>query len=342
MGKEWKRKVSLSDVADECEASVSALSAKLSRASINGSAAASANLPPINRWSGRPYSARYLTDGMLLKEAMADPLLEKYKLKVFEPGPASLREGGPPGRKIVVSTNIAETSLTIDAPNCFLRPREARKAAGEAKARFGHIDGDHLTLLNVYHAFKNKNEGPQWCDDHFINARALEYADNVRRQLVGIMTRFGLRMCSLDFNSRDYYANIRKALAAGYFMQVAHREQDGHYMTVKNNQIVHLHPSYFMDHKPEWVVFNEFVLTSGDFIRTVTDVRGEWLIDVAPHYYDTGNFPPCEAKRVLERLYAKREREAWLELGLGRLRRKKMVKLREALAPRSGEAEVVD
>lgn len=33
------------------------------------------------------------------------------------------------------------------------------------------------------------------------------------------------------------------------------------------------------------------------------------LIDVAPHYYDLVNFPNCEAKRVLERLYNKRERE---------------------------------
>jgi pre-mRNA-splicing factor ATP-dependent RNA helicase DHX15/PRP43 len=43
-------------------------------------------------------------------------------------------------------------------PNCFLRPREAQKAADEAKARFGHIDGDHLTLLNVYHAYKQNSE----------------------------------------------------------------------------------------------------------------------------------------------------------------------------------------
>lgn len=43
---------------------------------------------------------------------------------------------------------------TIIVPQCFVRPTEARKAADEAKMRFAHIDGDHLTLLNVYHAFK--------------------------------------------------------------------------------------------------------------------------------------------------------------------------------------------
>ena len=35
-----------------------------------------------------------------------------------------------------------------------MRPNEAKKAADDAKMRFAHIDGDHLTLLNVYHAFK--------------------------------------------------------------------------------------------------------------------------------------------------------------------------------------------
>jgi len=33
------------------------------------------------------------------------------------------------------------------------------------------------------------------------------------------------------------------------------------------------------------------------------------LVDIAPHYYDLSNFPPCEAKRVLEKLYKKREKE---------------------------------
>ncbi|OAY81740.1 putative pre-mRNA-splicing factor ATP-dependent RNA helicase [Ananas comosus] len=207
------------------------------------------------------------------------------------------------------SNEILSISAMLSVPNCFLRPREAQKAADEAKARFGHIDGDHLTLLNVYHAYKQNNEDPQWCYENFVNHRALKAADNVRQQLVRIMARFNLKLCSTDFNSRDYYVNIRKALLAGYFMQVAHLERTGHYLTVKDNQVVHLHPSNCMGHKPEWVIYNEYVLTSRNFIRTVTDVRGEWLIDIAEQYYDLSNFPSCEAKRVLERLYNKRDKE---------------------------------
>ncbi|EXB55979.1 putative pre-mRNA-splicing factor ATP-dependent RNA helicase [Morus notabilis] len=207
------------------------------------------------------------------------------------------------------SNEILSISAMLSVPNCFVRPREAQKAADEAKARFGHIDGDHLTLLNVYHAYKQNNEDPSWCYENFVNHRALKSADNVRQQLVRIMARFNLKLCSTDFNSRDYYINIRKAMLAGYFMQVAHLERTGHYLTVKDNQVVHLHPSNCLDHKPEWVIYNEYVLTSRNFIRTVTDIRGEWLVDIAPHYFDLENFPQCEAKRVLERLYKKREKE---------------------------------
>jgi hypothetical protein len=48
-----------------------------------------------------------------------------------------------------------------------MRPLEAKKAADEAKMRFAHIDGDHLTMLNVYHAFKQNMEDPQVCSVFF-------------------------------------------------------------------------------------------------------------------------------------------------------------------------------
>lgn len=56
-------------------------------------------------------------------------------------------------------------------------------------------------------------------------------------------------------------------------MQVAHLERTGHYLTIKDNQIVQLHPSTCLDHKPDWVIYNEFVLTTKNYIRTVTDVK---------------------------------------------------------------------
>jgi pre-mRNA-splicing factor ATP-dependent RNA helicase DHX15/PRP43 len=57
------------------------------------------------------------------------------------------------------------------------------------------------------------------------------------------------------------------------------------------------------------VLYQEFVLTSKNYIRTVTDVRGEWLIDVATHYFDLKNFPPGDTKRALERLALKAQRD---------------------------------
>ncbi|GLJ10522.1 hypothetical protein SUGI_0129730 [Cryptomeria japonica] len=71
------------------------------------------------------------------------------------------------------------------------------------------------------------------CYENFINIRALKSADNVRQQLVRMMNRYNLKLCSTDFNSRDYYVYILEAMLPGYFMQVARLEHTGHYLTVK-------------------------------------------------------------------------------------------------------------
>jgi len=203
------------------------------------------------------------------------------------------------------SQEILSITALLSVPLIFMRPRDKQKEADEAKERFSHEDGDHLTLLNAYHAYKNHHEDKQWCYDNFINYRSMQSADSVRQQLERVYNRFELPLNTTDFTSKDYYSNIRKAVIAGFFMQVAHLERTGHYLTVKDNQVVDVHPSSSLGHKPEWVVYNEFVLTTKNFIRTVSDIKGDWLVDIAPHYYELSNFPDCEAKRVLERLYRK-------------------------------------
>lgn len=216
------------------------------------------------------------------------------------------------------SNEILSIVALLSVQQVFMRPKDAGKAADDAKAKFAHVDGDHLTLLNAYHAYKTTASGAagdekvvrEWCWDNFLDMRALKAADNVRMQLERIMRKMGLPLKSIDFTSREYYVNIRKALTAGFFMQVAHMQRTGHYLTVKDNQVVALHPSTVLDHKPEWILYNEFVLTTKNFIRTVTSVRGEWLVELAPHYYDLSNFPQGDTYQALERLYSRKAAES--------------------------------
>jgi len=206
------------------------------------------------------------------------------------------------------SNEILSIAAMLSVPHCFVRPKDAQKEADEAKAKFSHKDGDHTSLLNVYHAYKASADDSSWCYENFINNRSLKSADNVRTQLVRIMKRFNVALNSTEFTSKDYYPNIRKALVCGFFMRVAHLEKSGHYLTIKDNQIVALHPSTGLDYQPEWVLYNEFVLTSKNFIRTCTSIEPEWLLDISPHYYDLQYFPSCEAKWALERIQKRRQK----------------------------------
>ena len=182
------------------------------------------------------------------------------------------------------SNEILSLTALLSTPQIFNRPTNARKRADQMKALFAHPDGDHLTMLNVYHAFKGAaaQEDPKaWCHEHFLSLRSLQSADNVRAQLRRIMETHELKLVSTPFEDKKYYENIRRALVAGFFMQVAHKESAGKmYQMVKDNnhQSALLHPSTVLAQDSEWVLYNEFVLTTKNYIRTVTAVKPEWLL----------------------------------------------------------------
>jgi HrpA-like RNA helicase len=53
-------------------------------------------------------------------------------------------------------------------------------------------------------------------------------------------------------------ALVREALVSGYFMQIVHDERN-HYKTIKDNQVVLLHPSTCLGKNGEWVLYNDTV-----------------------------------------------------------------------------------
>jgi pre-mRNA-splicing factor ATP-dependent RNA helicase DHX15/PRP43 len=207
------------------------------------------------------------------------------------------------------SSEVVSIVACLSVPQIFMRPRDSAKAADAAKAQFICSESDHITMLNAYAAYEATpdHERKRWCYDNFINDRSILNAANVRKQLLGIMKKLGLPVVTSDRKGDGSFANtdIRKALTAGMFMHVAYRQSTGEYLTVKDNQLVSLHPSTVLPMRPgpDWVLFEEFVLTKKNFIRTVTITSVDWLVEIAPHYFDLENFPECEAKYELEKAY---------------------------------------
>ncbi|SBT87830.1 pre-mRNA-splicing factor ATP-dependent RNA helicase PRP43, putative [Plasmodium malariae] len=203
------------------------------------------------------------------------------------------------------SSEILTIAAMLSVPHCFLRPKVKGKEADEMKARFSHLDGDHLTLLNVFHvyvkyALVDINASKKFCYEYYLNHRAMTSAQNVRSQLLRTMERLNLKIVSINPSNPDYYVNIRKSILSGFYQQVAYKTSKGYYITVKDIQIVTLHPSTVFQINPEWVIYHELILTTKNFIRTVTKIDGKWLLEMAKDYYALDDIPNSEAKNELK------------------------------------------
>ena len=87
-----------------------------------------------------------------------------------------------------VDLGCSEEIITIvsmlSVQNVFYRPREKQQLADQKRAKFNNKDGDHLTMLIVYEAWKMHGFQDQWCYENFIQARAMKRAQDVRKQLI--------------------------------------------------------------------------------------------------------------------------------------------------------------
>lgn len=180
------------------------------------------------------------------------------------------------------SKEILTIISMLNVQSVFYRPKDKQSIADQKKAKFAHTEGDHLTLLTVFDAWKNNDFSSIWCVDNFIHFRAMKRARDVRQQLVTLMDRFKLPLVSC----RSDYSKIRKSIAAGFFAHAAKRDPKDGYKTLVDDQTVHIHPSSTLFNKnPEYVVYHELVLTSKEYMRNVVVIDQKWLVDVAPNFY---------------------------------------------------------
>jgi ATP-dependent RNA helicase DHX8/PRP22 len=87
------------------------------------------------------------------------------------------------------SEEILSIVAMLSVTNVFYRPKEKQAQADSKKAKFHQPEGDHLTLLTVYNGWKASKFSNPWCYENFIQMRNMRRAQDVRKQLLGIMDR---------------------------------------------------------------------------------------------------------------------------------------------------------
>lgn len=143
-----------------------------------------------------------------------------------------------------------------------------------------------------------------WCQRNYISGRSLSRAYHVRHQLESLCSK----QLKMDVNTRDREGlDFLKCAAAGLFLQAATRikvddddaggsrgksgylsTSKGRYKTKIGNERVSIHPtsSLFSRHPaPACVVYTEVVTTTKAYIRGVTQIKEDWLAEVAPSFY---------------------------------------------------------
>jgi pre-mRNA-splicing factor ATP-dependent RNA helicase DHX38/PRP16 len=171
----------------------------------------------------------------------------------------------------------------LSVPNVFYRPKERQDEADTMREKFWVHESDHLTYLQVYTAWQANRFSEGWCIRHFLHAKSLRRAKEIREQLTDIMRmqKMEVKSCGMDWDI------IRKCICSGYYHQAAKYKGSGEYINLRTNVAVQLHPtsSLYAGHPPDYVVYHELILTSKVYVSTVTAVEPHWLADLGGVFY---------------------------------------------------------
>ncbi|KAJ1514448.1 putative pre-mRNA-splicing factor ATP-dependent RNA helicase dhx16 [Coelomomyces lativittatus] len=183
------------------------------------------------------------------------------------------------------SEEMASIVAMLSVQNAiFYRPKDRAMHADKAKQGFHVSTGDHLSLLNVWNQWVDANYSVQFCYDYFIQYRSMQRAHAVRDQIVQLMERVEIPM-----QTSGDPISILKALVSGFFYHTCRIHANGQsYRNLKHNNTIWIHPTSSLYKKePRFVIYHELVLTSKEFMRQVSEIETSWLLEVAPHFYQT-------------------------------------------------------
>ncbi|KAJ2500912.1 Pre-mRNA-splicing factor ATP-dependent RNA helicase PRP16 [Coemansia sp. RSA 1972] len=196
-----------------------------------------------------------------------------------------------PAKMLVTAYTLGCTSEVVTivsmlaVPTVFYRPKERLDESDAAREKFFVPESDHLTLLNVYNQWKSNGYRDAWCARHFVHAKSMRKAREVRDQLVDILQgSLGVEITSAGAN----WDIVRRCVCAAYFHQAARSKSLGEYTNLRTSMPCHVHPTsslYGMGFTPDYIVYHELVYTSKEYMQCVTAVDPLWLAEMGPMFF---------------------------------------------------------
>lgn len=180
---------------------------------------------------------------------------------------------------------LTVVSMLSIGSSVFYRPKDRAVHADNAKLNFARGGGgDLISLMRCFNGWVETEYSTQWCYENYVQVRSMNKARDVREQLEGLCERVELELTS---SPNDVDA-VCKAITAGFFYNIARTTKTGEYKTIKHQHTVYIHPSSVLsrdEDMPEWVIYHELAFTTKEYMRVVSPIKSEWLMEIAPHYY---------------------------------------------------------
>ncbi|XP_019867915.2 probable ATP-dependent RNA helicase DHX35 isoform X2 [Aethina tumida] len=156
------------------------------------------------------------------------------------------------------------------------------------KRHFEVEEGDLITYLNVFNGFIQSDKSREFCHKNFINYRSLKRVVEIRERLEKVMKNYDVPIISCQ----RYTDAIRKCLVKGLFPNAAYLHHSGVYKTVRGDVDLYVHPDscLYTIKQPQWVIFCEIIHTTKLFMKDITVIERDWLLELAPHFYYKTSF----------------------------------------------------
>lgn len=211
-------------------------------------------------------------------------------------------------KELAVVEECLDAVAVMTTGNWRIRPQKEAFKVDKIHSRFTDVANcDIMTTHNVFKSFFNAKNKSEFCRENFLNFRVLSGSANVKSQLRHIV--FSAKTL-LDDNSAflglKVSERVKVSFLSGFYQQVGHLMRDGSYNIVLQGHYALIHPSSTIKSKPDFILYLEFVLTSKNYLRMVTQIDPVWLVKLYPQLYNPQKIKLTETKRALERAIKER------------------------------------